>query len=198
MSTRCKPADVARQLLHRAESLVHALEAIAHQLERFAQAFLERALQFLVDRRAHLVDLLRVVFLQLFQAQIDDRAQAFEPRFVRLRQLAGLLRNRLELAFQDGADFADRLQVRLAQFLQRAAQFFALRFRRMGRFLAVARRLLAIGSLGSFLRAMELLETLVIVRRLGRLPAEQEKRSRHDDADGQAEKSGENRIHAVR
>ena len=76
-------ADVAGQLLHRAETFVHLFETIAHQLERFAEAFLESALQLFIDRRAHLVDLLGVVLLNFFQPKIDNRAHALE-RFAEL------------------------------------------------------------------------------------------------------------------
>ena len=80
-------ADIARELLHRAETFVHLFQTIAHQLERFAEAFLQRALQFFVDRRAHLVDLLGVVLLRFFQAKIDNRAHTFE-RFAELFALS--------------------------------------------------------------------------------------------------------------
>jgi len=56
-------ANVTRQLLHRAESLVHLLKSIAHQLERFPEAFFQCPLQFFIDGRAHLVDLLCIVLL---------------------------------------------------------------------------------------------------------------------------------------
>ena len=71
-------ANVTRQLLHRTESLMHLLKSIAHQLERFPEAFLQCALQFFIDGRAHLVDLLCIVLLQLSQSMIDNRAHAFE------------------------------------------------------------------------------------------------------------------------
>ena len=53
---------------------MHLFEPLAHQLERFAEPLLECALQFLVNGCAHLVDLLRVVLLELFQTQIDRRS----------------------------------------------------------------------------------------------------------------------------
>ena len=69
---------------------MNLFDPIAHQLERFAQSFLERALQFLVNRGAHFFDLLRVVLLQLLETQIHHRAQALESRFIRFRQFARL------------------------------------------------------------------------------------------------------------
>jgi hypothetical protein len=65
-------------LLHGAQTLMHLLKAIAHQFKRFAEAFFQRALQFFIHSGPHSVDLLRVVLLQLLQAQIDDRSHAFE------------------------------------------------------------------------------------------------------------------------
>src|SRR5439155_16613389 len=46
--------------------------------ERFAQAFFECSLQFFVYRGAHSFDLLRIVFLQFLQTQIDDSAHTFQ------------------------------------------------------------------------------------------------------------------------
>jgi hypothetical protein len=82
-------------LLHRAQPLMHLLKSVADQFKRFAQPFLQCALQFLVNRRAHLVDLLRVVFLQLLQPKIDNRTDAFE----RLGQLFALILRRCACFF---------------------------------------------------------------------------------------------------
>jgi hypothetical protein len=71
-------ADVTGQLLHRAKPLMHLFESIAHQLERFAKTPLQRALQFFVYRRPHLVDLICIVLLQLLQPKIDSRPHVFE------------------------------------------------------------------------------------------------------------------------
>ena len=50
-------ADAVREGLHLAESLVDGLQALAHLLEGLAEALLQRALELLVDRGAHLVEL---------------------------------------------------------------------------------------------------------------------------------------------
>src|SRR5438552_4973825 len=57
---------------------MHLLQPVAHQLERFAKAFFECALQFFVDGGPHLVDLFRVVLLQLSQSNVDSRSHTFE------------------------------------------------------------------------------------------------------------------------
>jgi hypothetical protein len=111
--------DIACQLLHRPETLVYLFQSLAHELERFAQAFFECSLQFFVYRGAHSFDLLRIVFLQFLQAQIDDPTHAF----------------------------------------QRGGQFFALRFGRVGIFLAVPRQFIAKHLFFSFLRTLKQLDS---------------------------------------
>ena len=57
---------------------MHLFEPIAYQFERFTEAFFERALQLFVYGGAHLVDLLRIVLLQLLQTKIDDRTNTLQ------------------------------------------------------------------------------------------------------------------------
>src|SRR5438874_155481 len=57
---------------------MHLLQTIAHELEGFAETLLQRPLQFFIHRRPHFVDLLGVVLLQFFQANVDNRANTFQ------------------------------------------------------------------------------------------------------------------------
>ena len=94
---------------------MHLFESVAHEFKRFAEPFFEGSVQFLVNGGAHPLDLLRVVFLQLLQAQVDDSADIFK----------------------------------------RSSQFFALRFRGVGTFLAIASHLFAQHPFATFMSALE-------------------------------------------
>ena len=60
--------------LHIAQTLVHSLELVAHLLKRCRQAIVERAGEFLVHRRAHLIELHVVVLADGAQLGIDRLA----------------------------------------------------------------------------------------------------------------------------
>src|SRR5437773_2751770 len=60
--------------------------AIGDELDRLAETLFERGVQLLVHRRAHLLQLLRVVGAQQFEALFDRRAHRLEPLLVTLRQ----------------------------------------------------------------------------------------------------------------
>ena len=57
---------------------MHLLEAFADQPERFAEALLERALELLVYRRSHLLELGRVVVLDGLEAPIHSGPHTLE------------------------------------------------------------------------------------------------------------------------
>ena len=57
-------ADAGREGLHLAEPALHRLEPLRHELERVAEPLLERALELLVHRLAHLLEAARVLLLQ--------------------------------------------------------------------------------------------------------------------------------------
>ena len=65
---------------------MHLLEPLGDLLERSAEALLERRLQFLVDGRAHLLELVRVLLAQHVEPLFERRADRLEPRFRRPRQ----------------------------------------------------------------------------------------------------------------
>jgi hypothetical protein len=94
---------------------MHLFEPVAHEFERFAEPFFEGSVQFLVNGGSHPLDLLRVIFLQLLQAQVDDSADIFK----------------------------------------RSGQFFALRFRGAGTFLAITGHLFAQHPFATFMSALE-------------------------------------------
>ena len=71
-------ADALRQRLHLAQPLVHLLQPVGHLLEAFAQPRLQRGLQLLVDRAAHLLELGGVGLLQHRQLRLQ-RARALPP-----------------------------------------------------------------------------------------------------------------------
>ena len=70
--------DAGRELLHLAEILVHLLEPIAHELQRLPEAFLQRALELLVDRLAHLIELELVVLLEAIEPLLQRLAKLVE------------------------------------------------------------------------------------------------------------------------
>lgn len=80
-------SDAARQALHLAESLMHELQPVADQLERFAQPLLQRRMQLLVDRGAHLLQLAVVVLLQMPELLLHGAAHHLKLRFVHAGQL---------------------------------------------------------------------------------------------------------------
>ena len=81
-------ADALGQGMHLAQAALHGFEPFADQLERFAQTLFERRMQLLVDRAAHLVELFRVVGLQLADFLFERRADLGQAPLVGLGQLA--------------------------------------------------------------------------------------------------------------
>ena len=79
-------ADAHRQRLHFAEPLVDLVQPVGHLLEALAEARFERALQLLVDRPAHLVELGRVRLLQLRELRFHRRAHFRQPPSIRFAQ----------------------------------------------------------------------------------------------------------------
>ena len=75
-------ADAGGQGLHLAQPLLHRLELVADQLEGLAETLLERGLQLLVHRGAHLLELLLVARLQLDDPGVDGGADAVEGGLV--------------------------------------------------------------------------------------------------------------------
>ena len=83
-------AHARREVLHLAEATLDRLEPFADQLERLAQPLLERVVEFLVDGLAHLLELLLVALLQLFDARVDGRSDQLERPRVGLAELLQL------------------------------------------------------------------------------------------------------------
>ena len=81
---------VARQPLHLPQALVHLVEPVGHLLEALAQALLERGVQLLVDRHAHLLELLLVAFLQRVEPSLDGAAHLGKSPLVGLGKSAQL------------------------------------------------------------------------------------------------------------
>ena len=80
-------ADADRERLHLAQSLVHLVQPVGDLLERLAEPLVERGLQLLVDGRAHLIELLRILAAQDVEPLLDGRAHRFETLLVRSREL---------------------------------------------------------------------------------------------------------------
>ena len=114
-------SDTGRELLHLAETLVHLLEPIAHQLERLPEAFLQRALELLVDRLAHLIELELVVLLEAVEPLLHRLAKLVEARLVRSGQ-----------SFELAGDFREPLALRLPDPVQRIAEPLGARMLRSG------------------------------------------------------------------
>jgi hypothetical protein len=107
------------------------LEPFAHELERLAEPLFERALQLFVDGAAHLLELGRVVGLQLRQLRFHGEPQFVGLLFLRLgeaREIRGkgiellLLQHRhvrdlfLQRVAEGGKRFSDLLaQLRIAR-----------------------------------------------------------------------------------
>ncbi len=100
-------ADAGRQRLHLAEPLVDLLQPVADQLEGLAEPALQRALELLVDRVAHLLELAGVVGLDLGQLRLDGRAQAVELLLVAFGQAPQLGRKAVHLLLGQGDKFRD-------------------------------------------------------------------------------------------
>jgi len=69
-----KVAHAGGDRLHIAQALIHGLELVAHLLKRCRQTVVERAGEFLVHRRAHLIELHVVVLADGAQLGIDRLA----------------------------------------------------------------------------------------------------------------------------
>jgi len=70
---------------------MHLLEPVADELERLAEAGLERALQLLLDRGPHLVELGLVALLQGAQLALQRGAHLAQVQLDRTRQVGELL-----------------------------------------------------------------------------------------------------------
>ena len=77
-------ADARGQRLHLAQAAMHLLEPLAHHLERLGEALLQRGVEFLVHRLAHLLQLGGVVLLQLLQLALQGPAHLGERALVGL------------------------------------------------------------------------------------------------------------------
>ncbi len=83
-------ADSGRERLHLAQALLHELEPLAHQFERLAEPRLQRLVELLVDRLAHLFELLAVLrldCLQLFLHRVADLVEVLPRVAVELGHL---------------------------------------------------------------------------------------------------------------
>ena len=78
--------DADCQRLHLAQPFVDLLQPVGHLLERRTQALIERGLQFFVDRRAHLLELLCILAAQDIEPLLDGLADRFQSPVVRLRE----------------------------------------------------------------------------------------------------------------
>ena len=131
-----------RQRLHLAQALVHLLQAVRHHLERFTEALLERGLQLLVDRRAHLLELGGVVGAQRVQALLDRDAHGVEALLVRLREFGQLFAEALQLPVLNVGHVGQLLLRAFPEFQDRAAHFVAQACGRIGVLLARIREVL--------------------------------------------------------
>ena len=86
-----KVAHAGGDGLHVAQTLVHGLELVAHLLKRCRQAVVERAGEFLVHRRAHLIELHVVVLADGAQLGIDRLAHLVQAMLDALAVGAELL-----------------------------------------------------------------------------------------------------------
>ena len=131
-------ADTGGQRLHLAESLVHQFQPLADQLERIAEALLQRRVQLLVDRLAHLFQLAGVIGLDCAEARLDRYAQLLEALFVALRQARQLLGKRFKLLPLQGTELSDLRRQGLGQPIQRLRLLLAVAASSVCRFLAPA------------------------------------------------------------
>ncbi len=88
-------AHALRQRLHLAQAFVHLLQPIGHLLEALAQARLQGALQFFVDRGAHLVELRGIALLELLQLGVERGADLGQPARIAFAHVLQLLRERV-------------------------------------------------------------------------------------------------------
>jgi hypothetical protein len=88
-------AHALRQRLHLAQALVHLLQPLGHLPEALAQPGLQRGLQLLVDRLAHLVELGGVGLLQDGQLRLERGADLGDAARVLLREVLQLVRERV-------------------------------------------------------------------------------------------------------
>lgn len=79
---------------------MHLLQPVGDQLERFAQALFQRGMQLLVDGAPHLVELGRVVGLDVLELLLQRGAHFGQPPLVALGQLCQLLLHGLAEAAQ--------------------------------------------------------------------------------------------------
>ena len=120
-------ADADGERLHLAEPLVDLLEAIGYELERLAQPQLECCVEFFVDRRAHLLELVRVFVAQQVKTLLDGCAHRLQAKLVALRQrrqaLVLQLRDAGELVLQKLREPAQRLAKLGARALRALCRF---------------------------------------------------------------------------
>ena len=104
---------------------MHLLQPVGHELERRAETLVERGLQLLVDGRAHLLQLLRVVGAQRIELLLDGRADGLETRVVGFRKIGESLAEMLELVVLRAGHSRELLQRGLRLSRERAAEFLA-------------------------------------------------------------------------
>jgi hypothetical protein len=118
-------ADARRQRLHLTQTPVHLLQPVGHDLERFAEALLERRLEFLVDRRPHLLEFGRIVDAQCIQPLFDRDAHCVQALLVRQRELGQLFAETLKLPLLQSGHVGQLLLGRFAKLADCAAHFVA-------------------------------------------------------------------------
>ena len=129
-------AHAGGEALHLAETLMHRVELFAHLLKGFPKAFFERALQFFVDRAAHLLELFLVGLAHLTELLADGGAQPFKALLVGLDQGLHLCGDNLELLFLNIAQLANGGGERLGSFVEAARNFLAKFMTALGGFFA--------------------------------------------------------------
>ena len=139
---------------------MHQFEPLADELERLAEPLLERRMQFLVDRPAHLVELGGIVRLDGGQPSLDGQFQALEALVEAERKAVQVAGKRFEAFGLQGAELGDLGGHRLAEQVGRLGAFLAVTKSLLGILAPVARQFLA-----QF--ALEAIEPLLL-RRLQR------------------------------
>ena len=109
-------ADAGGEALHLAEAAMDRLEPVADELERLAEPLLERAVQLLVDRLAHLLELGLVALGKLREAAVDEVTDGVQAPLDRLAGGAELHVERRPHALESGTG-GDRQRLHLPRHL---------------------------------------------------------------------------------
>ena len=104
---------------------MHLLQPVGNDLERLAQPLLERRLQLLVDRRAHLFQLGGVVHAQRIEALFDCGAHGVQALLVGQRELGQLLAEALQLPLLQSGHVGELRLRGFAELADRTADFVA-------------------------------------------------------------------------